>query len=204
MSGHPEVLDGTTCLVPSSSVNLGNNEKLMATRIRWFKLPKISIPVLVVPGLNVNLTSCAQRRKQVMLAQNSWKPIHSGTRPAKGISHEVAKRHCPRSSGLAERLNLTIMDKVRCILIDTNLTPKLWTCAAHYAVLIHNNLPHSALDNHKSPSNAYEDSSDFSELYVFGSICCPLRPWKLLHKLEERSAKGLFLGIDPAGYKLVM
>ena len=23
MSGHPEVLDGTTCLVPSSSVNLG-------------------------------------------------------------------------------------------------------------------------------------------------------------------------------------
>ena len=34
--------------------------------------------------------------------------------------------------------------------------------AAHYAVLIYNNLPHSALDNHKSPNDAYGDSSDYS------------------------------------------
>ena len=27
-----------------------------------------------------------------------------------------------------------------------NLTPKLWPYAAHYAVLIYNNLPHSALE----------------------------------------------------------
>jgi len=47
MTGNPELLDCTTCLVPSISVYLGNNERL------------ISIPVLVVPGLNVNLISCA-------------------------------------------------------------------------------------------------------------------------------------------------
>jgi hypothetical protein len=90
-----------------------------------------------------------------------------------------------------------------CMLIDTNLTPKLWPYAAHYAVLVYNNLPHSALDNHKSPNNAFGDSSDFSKLYVFDSICYALQPSKLLHKLEERSAKGLFLGIDPAGYKVL-
>jgi len=28
--------------------------------------------------------------------------------------------------------------------------------------------------------------------------CYALQPSKLLHKLEERSAKGLFLGVDPA------
>ena len=72
--------------------------------------------------------------------------------------------------------------------IDANLTPKLWSYAAHYAVLIYNNFPHCALDNHKSPNDAYGDSSDFS---------------KLLHKLEERSAKGLFLGVDPSGYKVL-
>ena len=55
MTGNPELLDGITCLDPSISVYLGNNEKLMATRIGSFKSPKISILVLVVPGLNVNL-----------------------------------------------------------------------------------------------------------------------------------------------------
>jgi hypothetical protein len=41
------------------------------------------------------------------------------------ISHEVTGRCCPQSNGLGERLNLIIMDKARCILIDANLTPKL-------------------------------------------------------------------------------
>ena len=86
------------------------------------------------------------------------------------------------------------MDKVRCMLIDENLTPKLW---------LYNNLPHSALDNHKSPNDAYGDSSDFSKPYIFGSICYALQPSKLLHKLEERSAKGIFLGVDYAGYKVL-
>jgi hypothetical protein len=89
------------------------------------------------------------------------------------------------------------------MLIDANLTPKLWHHAAHYAVLIYNNLLHSALDNHKSPNDAYGDLSDFLKLYVFGSICYALQPSKLLHKLEERSAKGFFLEIDPAGYKVL-
>ena len=95
------------------------------------------------------------------------------------------------------------MDKVRCMLIDANLTPKLWPYAAHYAVLIYNNLPHSALDNHKSPNDAYGDSSDFSKLYVFCSIRYALQPSKLLQMLEQRSAQGCFLGIDPAGYKVL-
>jgi hypothetical protein len=45
MTGKQEFLDGITCLVPSISVYIGNNEKLMATQIGSFKPPKISIPV---------------------------------------------------------------------------------------------------------------------------------------------------------------
>ena len=48
MTGNPELLDGTTCLVPSISVYLGNKEKWMATRIGSFKSPKSSIPLLVL------------------------------------------------------------------------------------------------------------------------------------------------------------
>jgi len=67
--------------------------------------------------------------------------------------------------------------------------------------IIYNNLPHSALDSNKSPNDAYGDSYDFSKLHVFGTISYALQPSKILHKLEERSAKWLFLGIDPAGVK---
>jgi len=81
-----------------------------------------------------------------------------------GISHEVSDRYCPEATGMAERLNLTIMDKVCYMLIDANLTPKVWLYAAHCAVVIYNNLPESALDNHKSPNDACGDSSDFSKL----------------------------------------
>ena len=52
-------------------------------------------------------------------------------------------------------------------LVNANLTPKLWPYAAHYAVLIYNNLTHSAaLDKHKSSNEAYGDSSDFSKLFL--------------------------------------
>jgi hypothetical protein len=86
------------------------------------------------------------------------------------------------------------------MLIDANLKPKLWPYAAHSAVLFYNNIPHSALDNHKSLNDAYGESSDFSKLYVFGRIWYAPQPSKLLHELQERSAKRLSLGIDPAGY----
>jgi len=61
------------------------------------------------------------------------------------LCQEVIETCCPQSNGLAERLNLTIMDNVRYMLIDPNLAPKLWPYAAIYAGLIYNNLPHSAL-----------------------------------------------------------
>ena len=39
-----------------------------------------------------------------------------------------------------------------------------WPYAAHYAVLIYNKLPRYALNDHKSPNDAYGDSSDFSKI----------------------------------------
>jgi hypothetical protein len=47
---------------------------------------------------------------------------------------------------VAERLDLTIMDKIRCTLLDASLTPKLCPHTAHYAVLIYTNLSAAASD----------------------------------------------------------
>jgi hypothetical protein len=52
-----------------------------------------------------------------------------------GIIHEVTEKCCPQSNEMAEILNLTIIDKVRCMLIDANSTPKLWPYASHSALI---------------------------------------------------------------------
>jgi len=47
-----------------------------------------------------------------------------------GISHEVTERYCAQSNGLAERLNLTIMEKFCCMLIDA-MALCCTLCSAH-------------------------------------------------------------------------
>jgi hypothetical protein len=50
------------------------------------------------------------------------------------------------------------------MIMDANLTPKLWPYAAHYAMLIYNYLLHSLLDNNKSSNDAYGNSCVSSKL----------------------------------------
>ena len=59
------------------------------------------------------------------------------------------------------------MDKVHCMRIDANLTPKLWPYAANYAVLIYNNLPHSGLDNQMTLMENYLIFRSSTFLVVF-------------------------------------
>jgi hypothetical protein len=69
------------------------------------------------------------------------------------------------------------MDKVRCMLIDANWTPKLWSYLAHYALF-------ATITTVILPSMTTR---------------VQLEPSKFLNKLDERSAEGLLLGIDPSG-----
>lgn len=60
---------------------------------------------------------------------------------------------------------------------------------------MYNNRTHSSLQG-GSPNEVYGDQSDLSK------IAFALQPQELLKKLEERSNKGLFVGIDRAGFKI--
>jgi len=73
------------------------------------------------------------------------------------INHEVKQRYYPQS---IEELNLIVVYKVICMLMDANLTPKLWP---YVAQCCHR--------NQKNPNDDYEDSSDFSKIYVLCRIC---------------------------------
>jgi len=99
-----------------------------------------------------------------------------------GISHEVTERHCPQSNGLAERLNLTIMDKVHCMLINANLTLKLCPYAANYAAISCNNFPDCSSSTVKVSTKAG------------GKISKETLSWKFSCWLQSsRYAKQIFL-----------
>ncbi|KAK9806822.1 hypothetical protein WJX72_003845 [[Myrmecia] bisecta] len=59
----------------------------------------------------------------------------------KGILHQTTVRYTPEQNGAAERLNRTLMEKVRAMLEDSGLPKELWAEAAVTASYIRNRSP---------------------------------------------------------------
>lgn len=58
-----------------------------------------------------------------------------------GIVHQKTAPYTPEQNGVAERLNRTIIDRVRCMLIDSGLDEKFWAEAAVTAAYLLNRIP---------------------------------------------------------------
>lgn len=54
--------------------------------------------------------------------------------------------YTPQQNGVAERMNMTIMEKVRCLLSESGLEEKFWAEAAATSVYLINRTPSSAND----------------------------------------------------------
>lgn len=57
---------------------------------------------------------------------------------ANGIKHEKTVTYTPQQNGVAERMNRTIMEKVRCLLIDADMAHVFWAEALSAAIDIIN------------------------------------------------------------------
>ncbi|WVZ05356.1 hypothetical protein V8G54_018702 [Vigna mungo] len=107
----------------------------------------------------------------------------------------------PQQNGLAERMNRTILERVRCMLLGSGLSKAFWGEAANTAVYLINRSPSSAL-NFKTPMEVWSGRpADYSHLRVFGSLA-------FAHvrgdKLDSQAAKCIFLGYAEGvkGYRL--
>lgn len=64
----------------------------------------------------------------------------------RGIQYECTIRYSPQQNGVSERLNRTILDKARCILLNCNLGKIFWSDAVQVAVYLINRSPTTALN----------------------------------------------------------
>jgi transposase InsO family protein len=65
----------------------------------------------------------------------------------KGIQQEITTADTPQHNGVAERMNRTLLDKVRAMLNDADLPFSFWYDALQYAAILHNSSPSATLPN---------------------------------------------------------
>ena len=93
---------------------------------------------------------------------------------------------------MAERMNRTLMEKVRCLLSNFGLLKSLWAEAAVIACFLVNRSPSTVIDK-KTPEELWSSSPpNYSDLRIFG---CPVYAYVDNGKLEPRSRKCIFLVI---------
>jgi transposase InsO family protein len=113
---------------------------------------------------------------------------------SKGIKSEVTTPDTPQHNGVAERMNRTLLDKVRAMLTEADLPEMYWYDALEYAAFIHNVTPTRALAN-QTPEEAWNGNKpNLSRLRVFGCRAFVHVPDKHRSKLEAKSLVCTFLG----------
>jgi hypothetical protein len=114
---------------------------------------------------------------------------------SKGIVHETTAPYTPEQNGRAERLNRTLMEKVRALLITSQLPTKLWGEAASTACYLRNRSPTGSFE--ATPYELfYKQKPDVSHLRVFGCKAYTLVPAQQRKKLDPKSAIGAFVGYE--------
>jgi hypothetical protein len=122
-----------------------------------------------------------------------------------GIQLETTVRYTPEQNGAAERLNRTLMEKVRPMLTAADLPKHLWAEALATANYVRNRSPVTGRD--KTPYELFFGAKpDVSHLRTFGVRCYALTPKPLRSKLDNTSEPGRFIGYPAGtkGYKIML
>lgn len=119
-----------------------------------------------------------------------------------GIKRHFTVRKTPQQNGVAERMNRTLVEKVRCMLSHSGLSKVFWGEALSYARHIVNRLPSAAL-NGRTPLEVWSGSpaNDYDSMRIFG---CSAYYHVTESKLDPRAKKAIFLGFSGGvkGYRL--
>ncbi|KAH9722810.1 hypothetical protein KPL70_006849 [Citrus sinensis] len=119
-----------------------------------------------------------------------------------GIKRYFTMRHTPQQNGVAERMNRTLLEKVRCMLSNAGLDKKFWAEAVSYASHLVNRLPSAAIGG-KTPMEMWSGkyAQDYDSLRIFG---CPAYYHVKDGKLDPRARKAIFMGFKGGakGFKL--
>ncbi|GJV18246.1 transposable element [Tanacetum coccineum] len=118
-----------------------------------------------------------------------------------GIARHYTVRYTPQQNWVAERMNRTLLERTRCLLLNAGLDRSFWAEALNTACYLINRSPATAIDC-KTPIEVWSGKpADYSKLCVFGCLA-------YYHvsegKLDPRGEKGIFMGYGDGvkGYRI--
>lgn len=115
---------------------------------------------------------------------------------SKGVEHQKTAPYTPEQNGAAERLNRTMMERVRAMLVDAGLPTNMWAEAAVTANVIRNRSPVSGRS--KTPWEMfYGTTPDVSWMRIFGATAYAHVPKQQRRKLDAHSQRGIMVGYEP-------
>lgn len=118
----------------------------------------------------------------------------------KGIELGYTPANTPSLNGESERLNRTLVEKVRAMLFNSKLNKEMWGEAARVAAYLVNRSPKSGSE--KTPYEIWHGKTpDLKNLRVFGSRVFA-KTTTYLKKLDSRSKEYIFVGYAEHGYRL--
>ncbi|GKB73282.1 retrotransposon protein, putative, ty1-copia subclass [Tanacetum coccineum] len=118
-----------------------------------------------------------------------------------GIARHLTVAGTPQQNGLAERMNMTLLNKVRCLLIQSGLPDSFWAEATVTATYLINRSPSTTLEK-KTPMDLWSGHpANYEMLRIFG---CVAYSHVNQGKLKPRAIKCIFLGYPEGvkGYRL--
>ncbi|KYQ55699.1 Copia protein [Trachymyrmex zeteki] len=121
----------------------------------------------------------------------------------KGIQVEYTIRYTPQQNGVAERMNRTIIEKARYMILHSKLNKNFWSEAVLSAVYIINRSPTAALKNLVPAELWFGKKPDVRKLKVFGCVAHLHIPKELNpRKFDSRSTKCIMISYTNNGYRL--
>jgi transposase InsO family protein len=121
----------------------------------------------------------------------------------RGIQRQLTVHDSPQQNGVAERLNRTLVEHARAMLLAHDLPKSLWAEAINYATWLKNRLPSKAIPGHTPYELVHGSKPNLAQAHEFGA-----RVYVHLlgvGKLEAKAEEGIFVGVDEQskGYRIL-
>lgn len=121
-----------------------------------------------------------------------------------GILHQKTNPYTPEQNGLAERMNRTLIERAKCMLINSSMPKIFWAESVSTGAYIINRTPTKSL-NDKTPEEMWSKKKpDISNLKIFGCKAMVHIPKEKRLKWDSKSQKLIFVGYchETKGYRL--